>query len=261
MNIGGNYFRVHPAFIDDSENNYENGGWDKELPGIWVGKYETSLAKKSDGSDFAPKYATVIDEKTYAIKVEANKRYWSYAETDNQYTMAKAYNTNLNSHMLKNSEWGAMAYLTESKYGRNGKNIERNDEAFSTGSIANIGQSSTGNETGIYNLNGGAFERVSAYLKDADISQTGEPLVNEIEKKYVTVYTGTNERKDYKSGDATYETILWNYSYGDFVDLDDPFFVRGSSYRDGDGGCLRYDGDGGTASYNFYSFRMCLAIK
>ena len=163
--------------------------------------------------------------------------------------------------MLKNSEWGAIAYLTESKYGRNGKNIEVNDEESSTGSIANIGQSSTGNETGIYNLNGGAFERVSAYLKDADISQTGEPLVNEIDKKYVTVYTGTNERKDYKSGDATYETINWHYFYRSFIDLDKPFFIRGSCYNQEQEGIFRYDREGGYSYNKFYSFRMCLAIK
>ena len=31
-----------------------------------------------------------------------------------------------NSHMAKNSEWGAMAYLTESKYGRNGTSVTKN---------------------------------------------------------------------------------------------------------------------------------------
>ena len=40
------------------------------------------------------------------------------------YTSARAYATNLNSHMLKNSEWGAVAYLTESKYGRNGEEVD-----------------------------------------------------------------------------------------------------------------------------------------
>ena len=242
LNIGGNYFRVHPAFIDDSKNNYENGGWDEELPGIWVGKYETSLAKKSDGSDFAPLYATVIDEKTYAIKVEANKRYWGYAKTDNQYTMAKAYNTNLNSHMLKNSEWGAIVYLTESKYGRNGKVIDVNDEVFSTGSIANVGQSSTGNETGIYSLSGGAKERVSAYLKNADISLTGEPLVNEIEKKYVTVYTGSDDKTAYKPGDATYETKNWHNYRSKFINFDNPLFIRGTYYsQDTQGAIFSYN--------------------
>ena len=36
LNVG-DYFRVHPAFMNDSANNYENGGWSEDLPGIWVG--------------------------------------------------------------------------------------------------------------------------------------------------------------------------------------------------------------------------------
>ena len=35
--------RKNITCTDDSKNNYENGGWDSELLGIWVGKYETSL--------------------------------------------------------------------------------------------------------------------------------------------------------------------------------------------------------------------------
>ena len=35
---------VHPAFV----NNVNNGGWDSELSGIWVGKFETTGAKTTD---------------------------------------------------------------------------------------------------------------------------------------------------------------------------------------------------------------------
>ena len=39
-----NKYIVHPAFVNESENKikYNNGGWDKELAGIWVAKYEMS---------------------------------------------------------------------------------------------------------------------------------------------------------------------------------------------------------------------------
>ena len=127
LNIDGDYFRVHPAFTND----VENGGWDSELPGIWVGKYETSLVKKSDGSDYSPTSTMIVGESSnYAIRVEQNKSSWQYATIDNQYTSAKSYNTNLNSHMLKNSEWGAVAYLTESKYGRNGTEVDKQQKLY-----------------------------------------------------------------------------------------------------------------------------------
>ena len=35
-------YTIHPAFTDDSANGYDNGGWDSELAGIWVMKYEAS---------------------------------------------------------------------------------------------------------------------------------------------------------------------------------------------------------------------------
>ena len=261
LNIGGNYFRVHPAFINDSENNYENGGWDEELPGIWVGKYETSLTKKIDGSNYSPETTMVVDENSeYAIRVEQNKSSWRYATIDNQYTSAKSYNTNLNSHMLKNSEWGAVAYLTESKYGRNGTEVEMNNKKY-TGDIANVGQSSTGNETGIYDLRGGAGERVAAYLEGGSTSN-GESLVTETDKKFVTVYKGTNVNTDYKPGDATYETKNWHSDYGAFVDSSDPFLDRGGGCNNVAyiAGVFDYDRSNGDA-YRFQSFRMCLAVK
>ena len=35
---------VHPAFKNESSTGYENGGWDKELTGIWVSKFEAGYA-------------------------------------------------------------------------------------------------------------------------------------------------------------------------------------------------------------------------
>ena len=40
-------YYVHPVFT----SNVDLGGWSKELTGIWVGKYESSLVNKSDSSN------------------------------------------------------------------------------------------------------------------------------------------------------------------------------------------------------------------
>ncbi|MFR1259053.1 MAG: hypothetical protein ACLSCY_11840, partial [Clostridium sp.] len=37
-------YTVHPAFTDETKINYRNGGWDKELTGIWVAKFEAGYA-------------------------------------------------------------------------------------------------------------------------------------------------------------------------------------------------------------------------
>lgn len=41
---GSNYV-VHPAFTNESSINFVNGGWDKELSGIWVAKFEAGYAE------------------------------------------------------------------------------------------------------------------------------------------------------------------------------------------------------------------------
>ena len=49
-----------------------------------------------------------------------------------QYQLAKTStfgeSVQINSHMAKNSEWGATAYLGHSKYGTNGQKVEKFDK-------------------------------------------------------------------------------------------------------------------------------------
>ena len=104
------------------------------------------------------------------------------------------------SHMMKNSELGAVAYLTQSNYGRNGTEITINDyytnsssqspyktaitglassdgSESSTTSLSNVAAynttngmkgSSTGNTSGVYDLSGGLWERVSGYISNGN---------------------------------------------------------------------------------------------
>ena len=126
------YF-VHPAFT----NNVDLGGWNSELTGIWVGKYETSLVDTSDKENITN--VVTDDEGTgnillsevenRAIAVKPGMSSWRYCTIGNMYTNAKSYAENLNSHMLKNSEWGAVAYLTHSQYGRNAHEVTINNSS------------------------------------------------------------------------------------------------------------------------------------
>ena len=69
-----------------------------------------------------------------------------------------------------NGEWGAVVYLTESTYGRNGNYVAKSDQGYITGGGAGnayltyTNQSSTGNEYGIYDLNGCSKEFVACYI-------------------------------------------------------------------------------------------------
>ena len=112
--ISKNQWLTHPAFT------YNN----RELSGIWIGKYEAS----TQNNNIILKTNTPITNIDY---VEANKKAISMTNEKNIYGFK-----NVNTHMTRNSEWGALAYLTNSIYGNNENN------------------SSTGNNTGIYNLSG-----------------------------------------------------------------------------------------------------------
>ena len=138
--------------------------------------------------------------------------------------------------MMKNTEWGAVALLTQSKYGRcvSGTCTEvtkNSNSSYLTGGgdyKTNVTQSTTGNITGIYDMSGGAWEYVMGNFNDT-IKSSG--FTSMPEAKYYDKYTGTTGIK----GDSTNSdgTSGW---YGDralFVDSSVPWFIRGGSYNNG----------------------------
>ena len=248
ISVNDKYFKTHPAF----EDNVEYGGWDSKLQGIWGAKYEAARSDTvgtTQGTSIIPKLVPGVSS-------------WRNEAIENIFTYAKSYNINLNSHMMKNSEWGAVAYLTESKYGRNGTEvmINNNGETYYTGGGPgteykdNTNQSSTGNIYGIYDLSGNSYEYVAGYYSVSSNFAEGTS------DAYSTAYTGTEGKSNYIYGDATYETSGWNGDHANFVNLQYPFFRRGGSYKS----------TSNAGMFNFYnfnnnpnidnSFRVCLAV-
>ena len=232
LNTSTDYI-IHPAFTTNADLG---GGWDEELPGIWIGKYE---AARSDTVGATQGSATTI-------KVQPGVTSFRSITIGDMYTYAKAYSTDLKSHMLKNSEWGAVAYLTESKYGRNGTevSINNNGETYYTGGgaekayINNVLQSSTGNVYGIYDLSGNAYEYVASYYSgstSSNLTNNGGSFAsqNGSSDEYSTAYTGTSASSAYKYGDATHETSGWHEDNASFVYSRNPFFLRGGYYSNG----------------------------
>ena len=135
---------------------------------------------------------------------------------------------------MKNIEWGVVAYLTESKYGRNGIEIEFNNSNFFTGAgdyEANILQSTTGNVYGIYDINGGVREYIAGILENKKSNSNYYNFTN-VDKKYYDNYISYSESKKIK-GDAVYETsrsstnsTSWNQVFSVFVDWTNPVFKR-----------------------------------
>ena len=100
---------THPAFTSFNTN------------GIWVGKYETSYDEETytNSSKFLttnPNYAAATNASNIIIK--PNVRSLTNKKPSEFYTLGRGINEGLNSHMMKNSEWGAVSYLTYSLYGK-----------------------------------------------------------------------------------------------------------------------------------------------
>jgi len=277
--LTANDYIVHPAFT----SNADLGGGFGELSGLWIGKYESS---RSDAD------ATNIGEST-TLKVVPSVKSWVSTTIGEFYTYAKAYNTELKSHMLKNSEWGACVYLTHSQYGRNGNEIAVNqcsnkitgagpgtgdsniynstytydtnnfETTYSYATVQGKKASTTGNEYGIYDMSGGTFEYVTSYYSgSASLSNGNSFASNESESnKYETVYTGTTASSNYIKGDATYEISDWNSDYAAFVHPNYPFFTRSGYFGNESGaGVFYYYYTPGNNHAN-YSFRTCLIVN
>ena len=248
---GQGNWNIHPAF------NYG-----QTVSGIWVAKFEAS---NSGGK----------------IKVEPGVQSWRSITVNDIYTNCLNYNKTLNSHMMKNDEWGAVAYLSKSKYGKNAEVDINSDSSYYTGGgsgnayVTNVGQSTTGTVHGVYDMSGGAWEYVAAYVNNGNSNLTnyGSSLVNG-DAKTKNVYnkaSSDNNTNNYnansgKYGDAVYETSANGNSsssswYGDcsyFPNSDWPFFYRGGGYSDGTGAGVFYFNNSDGNSYGSISFRPVL---
>ena len=272
VGAGTEKWLVHPAFINDSSNNFANGGWDRELSGIWVGKFEATGTKTKDSDGNVTEATISVMPGVSALRDMKIKDQFKYAKlaTFGENISAE----NLGSHMAKNSEWGATVYLAYSKYGTNGYDVGKNssDNCYTGGTntqtniySTNYGQSTTNNPYGVYDLRCGSYEYVASYVNygssDSYLSIYGGTTSGDLygssdeqstSTKYKTVYTasGTSESDSYnllvtgnttKKGDAVYETSTnyqnstsWNNGTGNSADSYFPHVTHSFFLRGGD---------------------------
>ena len=156
-------YTVHPAFTDETSIGFKNGGWDSELTGIWVAKFEAGFADIGEQVESTVKYTQSTcsingketesgndvwtDARNIYGKYDTNtnmtypvfqglKISYNYITLSDAYTLCKnmvktnniyGLEEDANSHLIKNSEWGAVSYLGQSQYGLNGTNIYVNN--------------------------------------------------------------------------------------------------------------------------------------
>ena len=107
-------YTIHPAFTNEG-----NGGFG-ELDGIWVAKFEASSNTTTPDTNYGGGNYTNLK-----VQVKPGVQSWRYITSKNIFTVCrKMTNTDevlagstIDSHMMKNTEWGAVAILSQSKYG------------------------------------------------------------------------------------------------------------------------------------------------
>ena len=248
---------THPAF------KFGN----TELTGFWVGKFEVS------GS-------------TSAITVKPNVTSLRSQTVSSFFTAIQNVKTtygisNADSHMMKNMEWGAVAYLKQSQYGLGTTDIAVNNSSdFYTGGgtsdvyKTSVAQSTTGNIYGVYDMSGGAMEYVMGNMKNSGnaffSSKAGFTTVPDV--KYYDSYKYDTSDTSYargKLGDATKETLIsfesptegWYSDYATFPSSSISWFLRGGqAYNDTTAGVFNFYADYGSG-FLLYSTRAVLSAQ
>ena len=249
---------THPAF------KFGN----TELTGFWVGKFEVS------GS-------------TSAITVKPNVTSLRSQTLSSFFTAIQNVKTtyginNADSHMLKNMEWGAVAYLKQSKYGLGATDIAINDSSsYYTGGgtsdayKTNVAQSTTGNIYGVYDMSGGAYEYVMGNMKNSSNAfySSNAGFTTAPDAKYYDSYKyDSSSNKTHargKLGDATKETLAtfgsnaggWYSDYAYFPYSSDSWFIRGGSYGNGTAAGVFYFYNVNGNSLSYYSARAVLSAQ
>ena len=223
---------------------------DKELSGFWYGKFEIGGTLASSCTNETCNVSNIVVKPNVSSLRSQKVSSFFYAsrsmeQAGNSFGFV---NSEVDTHMSKNNEWGAVAYLTQSIYGRCTSSTTcteigiNNNSSYITGYGAPAGSSSsvtngtyntalgkdastTGTIYGIYDMSGGAYEYVMGVYNNAKSSSGFNSLPDE---KYYNNYTGSSY-----TGHALTETKKW---YGDndgFVSASYPWFARGGYYGAG----------------------------
>ena len=261
IEVNSDYY-THPAFTFG----------DEELEGIWVGKFETSGTATSptikpgvvslinlnvkEFFDTNLKFAGgIMDSNTGVVSFSGNNTY--------------GLTSNIDTHMMKNTEWGAVAYLSQSKYGKMGNpNYSENDKeiyinanydnycGYSTGGVSikpnelNYFYNDRLCETWSYDCplekvigkGVGASTTGTIYgIYDMSGGSSEYVMANLINTPLESGFTVYPEEKYYDKilvaysegaikGHSTKETRYWYQDFGDFVGKDNPWFIRGGDF-------------------------------
>jgi len=234
---------THPAFTWGVE----------ELTGLWIGKFENSYDgdactpvtydNPNSGCNITTKNVKVVPNVTSWRGSQIGTSYTNIVKMDDPNNMYGFIEEQDNVHMLKSMEWGAVAYLSNSKYGKNAELEMNTNSNYTTGcgpttsesttsttecssyeTELGQGASTTGNIYGVYDMSGGAWDQTMSAIVSTDGTSlmVGNNLATTGTYKYANsgfngiVYDGGNYT-NYTAGAYTLPTDTRHYdkySYG-----------------------------------------------
>ena len=227
-------YMTHPAFLAF------------DTLGLWVGKFETGY----DGATTTTA-AQVNNVDTSKIVIKPNVYSWRNITVGNMFKNSYDYKRDLDSHMMKNTEWGSVAYLQHSAYGSMASVRVNNNSSYITGYAAteeptlgynkgtsivgnriestNLGKdgnytinylnqksvlaSTTSNYTGIYDVSGGAWEYVMGYTTGATTVGENSSIIS----LYSNFFSDSSHSKYWDKYTSTASTNFNNRILGDAV--------------------------------------------
>ena len=266
-NASNGAWYTHPAFTFGSE----------ELTGFWVGKFEVSGTTSKITIKPGVQSLRNINVSGFFTAIQNIKSSYGIISGD--------------SHMIKNMEWGAVAYLKQSKYGLGTTDIGiNNNSSYTTGCGAQAGSSRstscntynttngmlasiTGNIYGVYDMSGGSSEVVMGNM----VNSSGDFYINSSgfssapDAKYYDKYTYSTDSKTFsrcKLGDATKETLAtfdnststggWYNDYSYFSYSNFAWIPRAGDYSHGNHAGVFGFGSANGNAYSAYSTRAVL---
>ena len=217
----GDYY-THPAFTFGND----------ELRGFWIGKFE--LTGNSSKLTILPNVSSLRNNTVSSFSTMIQNMQTS----SNIYGLSTS-RTNTDSHMLTNYEWGAVAYLTNSNYGRctNGSctevtinNCSSNITGIGADSVSasqssttctttankyngskGVLASTTGNITGVYDMSGGTNEYVMGNMSYTSGNYTLYPSSSGFASSWYTTSTA-KYLTTYAYGSSSTDQIAYNRS-------------------------------------------------
>ena len=245
------------TFVDKNISAHDAFNFGEAVSGFWMGKFEnssdttctiTNSASVGAGCNLInirPKIIPSVASWRGAQMSTFYSNILSMKEEGNPYGFDTTKDINIDTHMLKNNEWGAVAYLSQSIYGRctsstGCKEIGINNSssnitgtgapAGSSTSVTNgtyetslgIDASTTGNIYGIYDMSGGAYDYVMGNYNSTAGSYGTIP-----DAKYINIYTTSEAYTTANLQHALIETSGWYSDRLTFVSSGSPWFLRG----------------------------------